>query len=430
MSGFIKDLTSVGISKLAIIAFGLGRAIITARWLGPEANGIIAALSVYPSLIMTFGALGISQSATHFIGSQKYSVDNIKTSIAQIWIFSTIISIAISFYLVRYFSNSGQDLTLVFLAVVPIPFNLFNKYNSGIFLGKNQIGIYNKINWLPTALIFIAIVLLVIVFPLGIHGAMISVIIGPVFMFILLLFKNDFIDAFKTQFDWAIIRSLLSLGLVYAIALTVITLNVKADVIMLDNLSTPYELGIYSKGVSITEYLWQIPILLSTIVFARSAGAKDGLLFSKKVAQLLRLTVIIIGLVSIVLFIIAPYIILIMFGEDFIESTQVLQLLMPGVLLLTIFKVLNMDMAGKGKPWVSMKAMIPAVIINIGLNYYLIPIYGANGSAISSTTSYTVAAMLFLHFYSKEAKLPIKEILQYSQADFQPIVQLIKKLKR
>ena len=428
MSSFLKDISSVGISKIAIIAFSLMRGIITARWLGPETNGIIAALTVYPSLFMTFGSLGISQSATHFIGKGKYSEEKITTSIAQIWIFTTILSVLISFFLIRYFSNSGHDLLLVFLAVVPIPFTLFNTYNSGIFLGKNQIGVYNRINWLPTAIAFIFVLLLVVIIPLGINGVMLSAISGPVFMFVLLLIKNDFIHAFKFKFDWKVIHSLLSLGIVYAISILVINLNYKADVILLDKLSSPFELGIYSKGVSITEYLWQIPMLLSTIIFARSASAKDGLVFSRKVAQLLRLSVISIGLGSVILVIIAKYVILIMYGVAFMKSTEVLQLLMPGVLLLTIFKVLNMDLAGKGKPWISMKAMIPAVILNIGLNIFLIPAYGANGSAISSTISYSFAALLFLHFYSKEVHLPVREILRYSKSDFQPITAAYKNL--
>ena len=427
MRSFIRDISSVGISKIAIIIFSLGRAVITARWLGPETNGIIAALAVYPVLFMTFGSLGISQSATHFIGNGKFTEQSIKISIIQIWVFTTIISVFICFLLIRYFSNSGQNLFLVLLAVFPIPFTLFNNYSAGVFLGKNQIGTYNRINWIPTAIIFLFIVLLVIIIPWGIEGAMIASFMGPLVLFFILLFRHHFIKAFKLVFDWIVIRSLFSLGIVYATALLVINLNYKVDIILLDKLSTPFELGIYSKGVAITEFLWQIPMLLSTIVFARSANAKDGLQFSRKVAQLLRLSVIIVGFGCLVLVILAHYIILIMYGVEFLNSVEVLRWLMPGVLLLTIFKVLNMDLAGKGKPWVSMKAMIPALLLNIGLNFILIPSFGANGAALSSTISYTVASLLFLHFYSREVHLPIKEMIHFSNADFIPIEEAIVK---
>ena len=170
-------------------------------------------------------------------------------------------------------------------------------------------------------------------------------------------------------------------------------------------------------------------MLLSTIVFARSATAKDGLQFSKKVALLLRLSIVFIGFGSLILILIARNVILILYGTDFIKSTEVMQLLLPGILILNIFKVLNMDLAGKGKPWISMKAMIPALLINVVLNYFFIPTYGANGAALASTISYTIAALMYLHFYSKEVKLPIKEILHYSKADFLPIMDIIKKFK-
>src|SRR5690606_29363917 len=150
----------------------------------------------------------------------------------------------------------------------------------------------------------------------------------------------------------------------------------------------------------ITQYLWQIPMLLGTIVFARSAVSKDEIGFSKKVAQLLRLSFLVIGVASIVLVFFSDIIIIGMFGEEFKESISVLNYLIAGVVLLTIFKVMNMDLAGKGMPWVSLKAMVPALIINIILNILLIPDYGADGAAIASTISYSFAGLVFLHFYS------------------------------
>lgn len=427
MASFIKDLVSVAVSKSTVIVFGLAKSIILARWLGPEGNGIIAALVVYPSLLLTFSSLGIRQSTTYFIGKNKYPEAEIKTSITQIWFFTQLISIVISFILIRYFTNVGDNLLLVLLAITPIPFSLFNTYNSGIFLGKNQIKIFNRINWIPALVVFLSIILFVIVLNLEIAGALLSTATGALFMFVLLLIKNDFIRSFSIRFNFKIVKALFSLGIVYGLSSLVISLNYRVDVILLDQLSTPYELGIYSKGVGIIEYLWEIPMLLSTIIFARSAAAKDDLAYSRKVTHLLRLSMIAITFGVIVLFLIARIVIVGFYGLDFEPSTAVLRMLVPGVLLLTFYKVLNMDLAGKGKPWVSMKAMIPALLVNLLLNFILIPSYGANGAAISSTISYSVAALLFMHFYSRQVEIPITQILRFSVKDFDPILQLIRR---
>ena len=429
MSTFIKDILSVGVSKILIILFGLTTSIIVARVLGPERNGIIAALLVYPSLFMSIGSLGIRQSTTYFLGKNIFTEGQIKTAITQIWLFTTVFSVAICFVLIRYLSKSGENMWLVVLALLPIPFALFNTYNSGIFLGKNQIGTFNKINWIPTLIIFVVTSVLVMWFSFGISGYLIALIAGPLFISGILLFKNKFIRAFSFNYNWLIIRKMLSLGLVYALALLVINLNYRIDIILLDNLSSAFETGIYSKGVSVTEYLWQIPMLLSTVVFARSAVSKDDRAFSLKVAQLLRLSFLAIGLVAFALFLLSKFVIILMYGESFKGSIMVLNMLLPGVLLLTIFKVINMDLSGKGKPWVSLKAMIPALMINVVLNIVFIPKYGAVGAALASTISYSFAALLFIYFYSRVIKIPILELIKYKRSDFQPVIQLIKKLK-
>lgn len=413
-----------------MIVFGLTTSIIVARVLGPDKNGVIAALLVYPSLFMSFGSLGIRQSTTYFLGKGIFSENQIRTAITQIWLITAVFSIVVCFLLMRYFSKSGENLWLVILALSPIPFTLFNTYNSGIFLGKNEISVFNKINWIPTLVILVITIILVLCLSYGISGYLIALIGGPFFISFILLFKNNFIQAFSFNYNWNIIKQMLSLGLIFAVALLIINLNYRIDVILIDNLSTSFETGIYSKGVSVTEYLWQIPMLLSTVVFARSAVSKDDKAFSIKVAQLLRLSFLAIGIAALVLFLLSKFIIILMYGEAFSGSIMVLNTLLPGVLLLTIFKVINMDLSGKGKPWVSLKAMIPALLINVVLNIVFIPKHGAVGAALASTISYSLAALLFIFFYSKETKIPVIDIIRYKASDFQPIVQLLKKLKR
>lgn len=428
MSSFINDLLKVGLSRIYIIALGLGTSIITARYLGPENNGIIATLLVYPSLFMTIGSLGIRQSTTYFLGKGIYSEEKIKTAITQIWMFTSILSVAISFFLITYFSRSGGKTLWVVLALMPIPFSLFVTYNSGIFLGKNAIKEFNRVNWLPQLVVLILTTLFLIVFDFGVTGSMLALLGGPIIMFGIMLFKNDFIKAFSVYLEWHIIKAMLSLGVTYAIALLIINLNYRVDIIILDKLSTPFETGIYAKGSSITQYLWQIPMVLSTIVFSRSATSKDDQTFSHKVSQLLRLSLVLIGSMSLVLFLLSKFIIVTMYGSQFYESVNVLKILLPGVVILTLFKVMNMDLAGKGKPWISMKAMLPALFVNIVINIVVIPKYGANGAAFSSTLSYSVAGLLFLYFYSKEVKIPIKQIITYRKDDFTPITGLILKI--
>lgn len=431
MNTFISDVIRVGISNFMIIVSGILTSVITARYIGPEGNGIIAGLAVYPSLFMSIGSLGIRQSTAYFLGKGIFSEENIKTAITQIWMCTTAICIAVCFVLMRYFSKSGDNIYWVLLSLLPIPFSLFVTYNSGVFLGKNNIAAFNKVNWIPAILTLVLTCTLVMIFKRSVSGALMAAVGGPLFMAFFMLFRNDFLKAFRLNINLTIIKSMLSLGLIYAFSLLVINLNYKVDYIILDNLSNSYELGVYSKGAAITQYLWQVPMLLSTIVFARSAVSKKDRDFSLKVAQLLRISFVFIGFASLVLFLFSGFIIITLYGEAFKSSILVLKLLLPGVLILTIFKVMNMDLAGKGKPWVAVKAMAPSLIINVILNFILIPKYGAAGSAFSSTISYSIAGILFLYYYSKEVGISIMEIIKFKRSDFNPIINIANRfLKR
>lgn len=418
MRSFLKDVLSVGMSKGLIIFFGLSTSIITARLLGPEGNGIVASLLVFPSMFMSFGSLGIRQSTTYFLGKNIYKEDEVKRSITQIWMITASLSVLVCYVLIKVLSKQSENDLYISLVLVGIPFSLFNTYNSGVFLGKNQIKEFNKINWVPIFLTLLSTIVLVFVMDFGVSGYLVSLIIGPLFISLLLLFKNKFFIFFSFKVDFEIIRNLLGLGVKFALALLVINLNYRIDIILLDKLSTEYEVGIYSKGVSITEYLWQVPMLLSTIIFARSAVAKNNQLFSNKVLKLLRISLLIILLIASGLFSFSTFIINTLFGESFQESSLVLQILLPGAVLLAMFKIINMDLSGKGKPWLSMKAMLPALIINIILNIILIPGYGSQGAALASSISYTVATVIFLYIYSSELNVPIRKMLTYRKTDF------------
>lgn len=427
MGSFVRDVIRVGLSKALIILCGLGVSIITARYIGPEGNGIIAGLVVYPSLFMSIGSLGIRQSTTYFLGKGIYTEEQIKKAIVQIGLLTSFISVIVSFILMFYLSTSGDSINLILLALLPIPFTLFNTYNSGIFLGKNDIKTFNQINWVPSAMVLIATIIFVVLLNLNIRGAMLAAALGPIIMFFILLLKNRFLAFFTFRFEWEVLSSMLSLGIVYALALFVINLNYRIDIILLDRLSNVYEMGIYSKGAGVTQYLWQIPMLFSTIVFARSAVSKDDAAFSGKVAQLLRVSFVGVGVVALIFLLFSDFIIVGMYGTDFRDSISVMNYLLPGVIILTIYKVMNMDLAGKGKPWVAFYAMIPALIINVVLNFILIPQLGADGAAISSTISYSIAGVLFLIKYSRSTNLSLSEILLYRRSDFDPIVNILKK---
>lgn len=418
MNSFLTDLIYVFKSRVFVIIAGVLTSIITARYINPSGNGIISTLISYPEMFISLGALGIAHASTYLIGQKKYDFKNILSGMFTIWVLSAVTCVVLCFLSFKYFAKSHLPLSLIIISVATIPFNLFNNYATGVFLGTNNIKEFNTINWIPDILKLVVTILLVIIFPLDITGAVCALLMGHLVLFFLVGHKIHRLFDLKITFNFTIIKSILKLGILYALSLFIINLNYKIDVILLEKFSTQYQVGIYTKGVSVVQYLWEIPTIMSTIIFARSATASNPREFSLRVCRLLRICTIIILIIGIVFFFVSDLFMTLVYGEAFRASGTVQKLLIPGIWLLTFFKILNMDLVGKGMPLVAMKSMIPSLIINVVLNYFLIPVYGANGAAFSSTVSYSVSALLFLYFYSRAVQIPISEIFKYRKDDF------------
>lgn len=426
MKPFIHKTLYILKSKILVVIFGLFYSIITARFLGPELNGVLSSLLVYSSLMIAIGSLGVSPAVTHLIGKKKFSDDKIATGVVQIWFFSTIITTTLTFVFL-HFTHPKTASYLIILTALIVPFSLFHKFSLGIFLGKNQIRGFGNLSWIPTLFQLLTAILLIIFLGFKVSGALIAVLIGSLLISILLIFSKKIHFKLSFNIQKEVVKSILSLGVIYAFALLFLSLNYKVDIILLDYLSSNYETGIYTKGAKIAEYLWQIPMIFAPIVVAGSAITSRQKEYSQKIMLLLRVTLITVFLLAILMALLSHYIIIGLFGELFVESAFVLKTLLPGVVFLTMYKVLNMDLVGQGKPMVTIKAMIPALLLNLILNWLWIPEYGAFGAALASTFSYALGAILFLLLYLKQTKHKLTEVFNYSKNDFKVVLKYLKR---
>ncbi len=68
------------------------------------------------------------------------------------------------------------------------------------------------------------------------------------------------------------------------------------------------------------------------------------------VARIIRISFLLALLGAIILFFIAPFIIPLLYGKAFIPSIEIVQMILPGILLFIVFRILNSRLAGMGKP--------------------------------------------------------------------------------
>jgi O-antigen/teichoic acid export membrane protein len=145
---------------------------------------------------------------------------------------------------------------------------------------------------------------------------------------------------------------------------------------------------------------------------------------------LLRLSFIFAVVAALVMYFLVPYLVPPIFGDDYIPSIRILQLILPGIIMVVIFRILSGHIAGLGKPEIALYIFLPALAINVLLNLLWIPHYGGRGAAMATNVSYTVGSIGYMIAYARIVKIPLLEIITYKKSDFTQIRQLIRGMRK
>jgi O-antigen/teichoic acid export membrane protein len=324
--------------------------------------------------------------------------------------------------------NPQYSTSLIILIILITPLRLIISYGSAFILAKEKIKKFNRLNWLFPATNLLGIIVFVSILKLSVWGAILSLLCAS---FIVAVYSLSIIlkdNKLSFGFDFKLVTGIYKLGVVYALSFFIIRLNYRVDVFLMERLSTLKEIGYYSLGVNFAELLFQIPTALWIVIATRSANASDQNVMTATVLKLLRVAILIAVICAVVLYIIAPYIIPFVFGLKYIPSISVVQYILPGILFIIVFKVLNGHLSGIGKPYISALVFIPSVFINIGLNFLWIPDYGAMGAVMATNISYTIGAILLIVVYCKYMKVSVLELVKFKRTDFDFIVSIRKKI--
>jgi O-antigen/teichoic acid export membrane protein len=216
------------------------------------------------------------------------------------------------------------------------------------------------------------------------------------------------------------------MGVMFALSFVIIQLNFRIDVLLLKELSTMEEVGFYSLGVSIAEKLWQLPFAIGIVLMSRAVNTDDQDAINETTARLVRVSLIVGLIASIAMFVVSPWVLPAIWGEKFRPSIMVVQYILPGILFISIYRVLSSRLAGIGRPGVSIYVFLPALIINILLNLWWIPPYGAFGAVMATNVSYTLGTIAYIFVYSRIVHMPVRMIFEYKQSDF----RFLKELKK
>ncbi|WP_448249751.1 oligosaccharide flippase family protein [Thalassotalea agariperforans] len=422
----LTDVISVFSSKIVVLVLTFLGSVVLARALSPEGRGILAAALIYPQLLLALTEGGMRQAAIYYIGQKKADKTEVIGALFSYILLASIGGSLLIYSLMAWFGTEFFDNAMMIVTALILPTSLAVNALKGVFLGNQNIKTFSKILWVQKLFYVIAIFILFLLNALTIFSAIVVTALAALFNVLQALYYLQKDKQLNCSFNKTTLISMLKMGIVYAVALFLITANYKIDIFLLGLLSTPEQIGNYVIAVQIGELAWQLPAAVTVVMLAKSANSKGGEVISQ-VCQASRLTItitlfVLLGLLFISYFLITP-----IFGDDYKGAYEMLLYLAPGLLLATIFKSINTYFAGQGKPHFALIIMGISVTVNVIFNYILIPVYGAKGAAIASSLSYSLSAIISLYYFTKHTNSKILKILFINKQDIHMSITNLKR---
>lgn len=423
MTSFLSNMFGVFIQFLTII--------VTARILGPSGNGIWSlALNVIASSLIVFG-LGIPAANVYFIGNNRKNVNSVIGVNFLVTFISAIGALLVYFLDLKYnfsFFKGLEGWSLI-LIMITIPFTVIKTSLYYVLLSLEEVTNYNKITMIDRTVSFILLFVFIFTFRSA-KWIIVSNLIASVIMFLwisYILFKNK---GYRILFDFKMFKSMMKYGCKAQLGNAVQYINYRLDVFVTAAYMNTYSLGLYTKASSLGETLWKVSQSVGTVVLPYAANSKDKNVMTEFINKVIRVTFAFILICAIGLTIISKPLILIILSSKFLGSVVPFMLLIPGISIFAVNNIVGNYFSGIGLIEKNIIASAISGVITVILDFTLIPRYGINGAAITSSISYSVCTIISLYFYKRHTGSKLGDILIIKKSDLLEIKAKLYKFKK
>ncbi len=398
-SQFRHHFISSTITKVLVLGMGFLVSVLIARFLTPQGVGTLSLVMTVPLIVCSFSNLGIRQALTYYVGKGLANTRQLFQALLRLWLGSTVLAMIVAggSYIILDYTRYGW--VLLAAGISTIPFTVLTGYLEGFAMGSKAIPKINA-GRLVNVVTYLAMVLLLAgVLRLGAKGAIFALLTSLAVQSFVLLRATLPHAGFALTVQPGLVSDLIRRGIPYAAGLLVFQLNYRINILLLGYFVDRADIGHFTIGVTLAELLWQLPTVLSFVIFAHGVSVTDQAKFSGQVWRAAWwFTVAAFG-AAVIIAILVPYVVPLIYGDAYAPSVLVIWALLPGIVVAVAFKTLAGDLAARGRPLVGAGAFSVALIVNVPLNLILIPSHGVLGAAISSSISYCIGTLIFLQRY-------------------------------
>ena len=394
--------TSFSPSPVSITALGniapplaaLVTAPLLAHTLGVETRGNLAAATAPMLLATAAGTLGLPESLTYHLASSSVRPRRALAWTMSLSVISGIAAAALIYASRDWLSNGNHIVSteLLLATTCLIPALLVGVLRAAA-AGSGQWARITGEKFIGSILKVLLITLLMIRGDLSLRTACLTIAITPVMGGLAYVGMK----VMTTPIHDAPIKNFVGYAmLVWSGSVSGILLF-RLDQAILGPLSSAYELGLYAVAVVMGE----VPMIVSSafrdVIFVTDANDQDD----GSVARAARRSFLASALVAVSMAAVCPFLIPLLFGQDFSEAKNAATILLAAVVIGTPGSVAGAALGARGRPHLRSLALFIACFFNIGILIGLAPTLGAFGAALSTLGGSAVAGVLNIWLFCR-----------------------------
>ncbi len=392
---------------------------ITARYLGPHDRGILALVTSIPAVIWVISSFGMNQASVYYINKNEHSEREVGSACLFVPLIVSTTIILLVWFLKPFFINRLDGLTPYYLSLslVMVPFLVIQDSFLGLF---RSLGLFDIVNVRQIARSFLGLAAVVCFFlylKLNLGDFVKCLLFIEAFIAFWILYEIIKRVGLTIKVKTVIYKDLCKFGLKSYIQNIIIFIHYRVDVFMIAFFLTSSDVAIYDISTLIGETLLYLPQSVAFIVmpYFVKFSKYDKKNKSSKIAKYSFYTSLIL---STGLIIFGYYLIEFVYGNDYILSYNSLLFLLPGLVLSSFNGVLTPLFTADNKHHLTIKAGLFSLVLNIVLNVYMIPNFGINGAAISTSISYSLFSIFLIILYKRLFDVKYSDLFLFTREEF------------
>ncbi|WP_375324231.1 flippase [Flagellimonas sp. GZD32] len=196
-------------------------------------------------------------------------------------------------------------------------------------------------------------------------------------------YKKNALSVWDWRFDFKLAKSMLKESWPLILSMLAISVAMRIDQIMLKSYVSLEELGYYAVGVRLAEAATFLPMVIGQSIYPKIIKT-DFVNNKSSLKQMISNVFYPLSGISLIISLLGTFIIRVLYGETFLESGQILSILIWTIPFIYFGIFSNNVLTVEGKQKIIFVKQFSLTILNICLNLYLIPIYGIVGAAWST----------------------------------------------